>query len=185
MADIALNPVTPCTNGALVSSTNPLPVSVASATVSMDATATAAAPTYIEGSPNPFSQTLTGGLRSFLQPGTAGGLSISSAIMAATTNATSVKNAAGQLYAVEVTNNSANIAYLKIYNSASAPTPGSGTPVIRLMCPGNASGAGIVRSWENGIAMGTGIGYAFTGAIADNDTTAVAASAFIVNLYYK
>lgn len=118
-------------------------------------------------------------------PLTSGGLSISSAIMASGTNATSVKASAGQLYSAQVTNNSANIGYLKFYNTAGTPTAGSGTPVLRIMVPGNSSGSGIVFQAVTGIAFGTGIGYTFTGAIADNDTTSVAANAFIVNLEYK
>lgn len=120
-----------------------------------------------------------------LVPVTTGGLTISSTLIAAGTNATSVKASAGQLYGVEITNNSANIAYLKLYNTAGTPTAGTGTPVIRLMVPGNSTGTGIVRSYDNGIRFGTGIGFTFTGGIADADTTSVAASAFILNLYYK
>lgn len=120
-----------------------------------------------------------------LQPTTAGGCTISSTLIASGTNATPVKASAGQLYKIEVTNNSANIGYLKLYNTAGTPTAGSGTPVIRLMCPGNASGTGAFSTYDNGVAFGTGIGFTFTGGIADNDTTSVAASAFIVNLYYK
>lgn len=120
-----------------------------------------------------------------LVPVTTGGLTVSSTLIAAGTNATSVKASAGQLYKIEVTNNSANIGYLKLYNTAGTPTAGSGTPVIRLMCPGNASGAGAFSSFDNGVTFGTGIGFTFTGGIADADTTSVAASAFIVNLYYK
>lgn len=120
-----------------------------------------------------------------LAPATSGGLTISSTLIASGTNATPVKVSAGQLYKIEVTNNSANIGYLKLYNTAGTPTAGSGTPVIRLMCPGNASGTGVLSTFDNGVAFGTGIGFTFTGGIADADTTSVAASAFIVNLYYK
>jgi hypothetical protein len=116
---------------------------------------------------------------------TSGGLSVSSAILASGTNATSVKASAGQIYKIECFNNSANIAYLKIYNTAGTPTAGSGTPFARCLIPGNASGAGFVTSYEVGDALGTGIGYTVTGGIADNDTTSVAASAFIVNIHYK
>ncbi len=116
---------------------------------------------------------------------TSGGATLSSAIMAASTNATLVKNAAGQVYKIEVFNNSTNIGYLKMYNSASAPTAGSGTPVARYMVPGVSGGSGFISTFEMADAYGTGIGYTFTGGIADADTTAVAASAFIVNIHYK
>lgn len=128
------------------------------------------------------STTLTGTSTVTSAPATSGGLTIKSAIMASGTNATSVKASAGQLYKIEVTNNSTNIGYLKIYNTASAPTAGSGTPVIRIMCP--ASGGAFSTFADVGVAFATGIGFTFTGGIADADTTSVAASAFIVNLYY-
>lgn len=116
---------------------------------------------------------------------TTGGLTMSSYLIASGTNATNVKASAGQIYKVEIFNNSANIGYLKIYNSASAPTAGSGTPVTRLMVPGNATGAGAISTTDLGLTMSTGIGFTFTGGIADADTTSVAASAYIVNIYYK
>lgn len=120
-----------------------------------------------------------------LVPVTSGGLTVTSTLIASGTNATPIKGSAGQLYKIEVTNNSANIGYLKIYNTAGTPTAGSGTPVIRLMCPGNSTGTGALSTYDNGVAFATGIGFTFTGGIADADTTSVAASAFIVNLYYK
>lgn len=120
-----------------------------------------------------------------LGAGTTGGLSFNSYLIASGTNATSVKASAGQIYKIEIFNNSANIGYLKIYNTASAPTAGSGTPVIRMMVPGNATGAGAISTTDLGLTMSTGIGFTFTGGIADADTTSVAASAYIVNIYYK
>jgi len=116
---------------------------------------------------------------------TAGGLALSSAIAANTTNATSVKATFGQVYAIDVSNNSANLAYLKLYDKASAPTCGTDTPVARFLVPATAAGGRIQVSISAGLAFGTGIGYCLTGAIADNDTTAVAASAYIVQIGYK
>lgn len=128
------------------------------------------------------STTLTGTSTVTATPATSGGLTIKSTLIASGTNATSVKGSAGQLYKIEITNNSTNIGYLKIYNTASAPTAGSGTPVIRIMCP--VSGGAFSSFSDVGVAFSSGIGFTFTGGIADADTTSVAASAFIVNLYY-
>lgn len=109
-----------------------------------------------------------------------------SVVLANTTNATSVKGSAGTLFNVSVYNNSATIAYLKLYNSASAPTCGSGTPVARYLIPGASSGgAGSNVDIAVGSEFATGIGYCVTTGIADADTGAVAASAYIVNLTYK
>lgn len=119
------------------------------------------------------------------QAGTTLGLLLSSTILASGTNATNVKSSAGKVYKVECYNNSATPAFIKLYNASSAPTAGSGTPVWRMLIPGNATGTGVVSTFETGLTFGTGIGYTVTGLIADADTTSVAATTFIVNLGYK
>jgi hypothetical protein len=118
-------------------------------------------------------------------PGTSGGLSISRVISAATTNATSVKASAGQVYSIYAHNVNAAARFLKLYNKASAPTVGTDTPVLTLPIPGNAAGAGFVWDVPPGIAFGTGIALAITAAVTDADTTAVAANEIVVNLLYK
>lgn len=120
-----------------------------------------------------------------IAPGTTGGLTKSFAIMAASTNATSVKASAGQVYHIQVFNNSANIGYLKFYDKASSPTCNSDTVVWEVLIPASTSGAGAVVDISSGLVFSTGIAYCVTGAIAVNDNTAVAASAMIVNLGYK
>jgi hypothetical protein len=121
-----------------------------------------------------------------LVPQTTGGLSIYRLLSAATTNAQSVKGSAGQLYGWYVSNVNAAARFLKIYNTASAPTAGSGTPVMTIAIPGGSTaGAGANVEFANGIAFGTGIGITITGAVADNDTTAIAANEVILNLLYK
>lgn len=118
-------------------------------------------------------------------PLTSGGLATSSTIVATANGVLSVKGSAGQVYKIEVSNNQATVVWLKLYNSASAPTAGSGTPVRRILIPGNSSGVVFSASYEAGLAFSTGIGYALTGLIADNDTTAVTASVIVVNIDYK
>jgi hypothetical protein len=110
-----------------------------------------------------------------------------SLIGAASTNATSVKASAGTLYEISLANISTTAtAYLKLYNSASAPTCGSGTPVARYLIPFAASGgAGSNLSLTLGKTFTTGIAFCITAGIADNDTTAIAANTVIVNLTYK
>ncbi len=82
-------------------------------------------------------------------------------------------------------NNSGTIAYLKLYNKATAPTCGTDTPVDHFMVPGLTGGSGLIFSSAMGEAYGTGIGWCLTGGIADADTTAVAASAYLVTIGYK
>lgn len=113
---------------------------------------------------------------------TTGGATSFRLISAATTNATNIKASAGTLYALSAFNNGASAAYLKIYNKATAPTVGTDTPVATIMIP--ASGGVVLSLNDIGMALGTGIGYAITGAMADADTTAVAAAQVAVNGLY-
>ena len=128
---------------------------------------------------------LNNALKSQLTPAASGGLTSFSDSIDATTNATLVKNSPGQIYGIEIFNNAANIGYLKFYDSASLPTPGAGTPAVRMMVPGNATGAGVVRSYENGMNFVNGIAYTFVAGIDDSDATPVSAAEFLVNIYYK
>lgn len=113
---------------------------------------------------------------------TSGGLSISRVISAATTNATSAKGSAGQVYSIMASNTNASARYLKLYNKASAPTVGSDTPVMTILIPPNSSG--VVGQWPHGIAFGTGIAYAITTGVADADTGAVSANENVVHVMY-
>lgn len=106
-------------------------------------------------------------------------------ISAATTNATSVKASAGQLYSVVVTNVNASARFLKFYDKASAPTCNSDTVVQTYVIPGSTTGAGIVLPIPVGMAFLNGIAYCITGAVADNDNTSVAANEIVVNTCHK
>jgi hypothetical protein len=119
-------------------------------------------------------------------PGTSGGLSASKTISAASTNATSVKGSAGQVYSIYAHNLNAAVRYLKLYNKASAPTVGTDTPLLTLPIPGNTAGAGFVLDTGGmGIAFSTGIAFALTTGVADADTGAVAANDIVANILYK
>lgn len=122
---------------------------------------------------------LIGGVN--VRPGTTGGLTISRLLSAATTNATSVKGAAGQVFGWYLFNANAATRYLKLYNKASAPTVGTDTPVMTIPIPG---GSAANVEFANGIAFGTGIAFALTTGVADSDTGAVAANEIVVNLLY-
>jgi hypothetical protein len=115
------------------------------------------------------------------RPVTTGGLTIFRLLAAATTNASSVKGSAGQVYGWYLFNTSAATKYVKLYNKATAPTVGTDTPVMTLPLP---AGSAANVYFEDGIAFATGIALAITGAVADADTTAVAANDVIVNLFY-
>lgn len=112
-----------------------------------------------------------------------GGLTPYKLVSAATTNATSVKGSAGTLGSIVAVNTHAsNIAYLKLYNKASAPTVGTDTPVHVI--PLAVAAGGVAITFPTGLNFSTGIAFAITGAMADTDTTAVAANQVAVSLGY-
>ena len=118
-------------------------------------------------------------------PSTSGGLTGQSWLTTASTNGTVVKASAGQLFGWVFTNTSGQQRYVKIYDSATV-TAGSGTPKLRIMVPGNTTGAGIVAAeFTNGIAFSTGICFTVTGGVSDLDVTTVSANETIINLFYK
>ena len=133
--------------------------SVAASLQTTSTIASIAAGTNLIGKMNLTTQT-TGGATSFTQ------------ISAASTNATNVKASAGVLYMLTATNNSATVAFLKMYNKASAPTVGTDVPVMTFMLPSN--GGITVPIPSTGITFTAGIGYALTALTTTADTTAVA-----------
>lgn len=96
---------------------------------------------------------------------------------AATTNATSLKTAAGTVYAVSITNTSAAPIHLKLYNKASAPTVGTDVPVVTISVPANTE---ITREFGRvGRRFSTGIAYALTANQPTADATAVTAGSLV------
>jgi len=119
---------------------------------------------------------------------TTGGAAAWSEVVPNNTTGVSVKGSAGMLYSVELGGIGSTPAYLKLYDTASAPTCGSGAPVKRLIIPAAATaadGAGSNVTIPLGLAFANGIGLCVTAGIADADATAPAASTFLVNLDYK
>lgn len=117
-----------------------------------------------------------------LVPQTSGGLTLSHTVSAGSTNATSLKASAGQVYEVCANSNAAYPVYLKLYNKASAPTVGTDTPVKVIEAQ---AGVPACMRTEEGFAFGTGIAWAMTKGIADADATAVLASDATVEIGYK
>lgn len=116
---------------------------------------------------------------------TAGGATPYKLVSAASTNATSVKASAGQVYMITASNVNAAVRYLKLYNKASAPTVGTDTPVFTFAIPGNTAGAGTnIPVPAVGLAFSTGIAFALTTEATDAGTTGVAASEIVINLAY-
>jgi hypothetical protein len=89
---------------------------------------------------------------------------------AATTNATLVKGGNGTVKRIVGYNAKASAVYLKLYDKVTAPTVGTDVPRKTLYLPATTAFALDMDDY-----YGQGIGFAITGAAADNDTTALAA----------
>lgn len=126
-------------------------------------------------------QRLTTLINSLIPTATANGMSRSRVTAAASTNATSVKASAGQVYHIDVFNNAAYAVFLKLYNKASAPTVGTDTPIVTIPIP---AGGGYAKSFPAGSPYSTGVAYAITKLVADSDTTVVAANDLVGEIHY-
>lgn len=91
---------------------------------------------------------------------------------AASTNGTVIKASAGNLYGITASNNGAGVAWVKLHNSTTV-TVGSTAVAQWFAVP---AGGSIREDWGPlGARFSTGICLSITGAVADADTTAVAA----------
>lgn len=104
---------------------------------------------------------------------------------AATTNGALILTGTSGLQSFYATNNGASIAYVKLYNKATAPTVGTDIPEMIIAVPaavGGVIGTATLPIGFNGFRFALGLGIAVTGALADADTTAVAAGQVKVKL---
>lgn len=121
--------------------------------------------------------------------GTSGGTTAYGLQTAATTNSTSVKASSGVLYGMNLINTTTTIYYLRMYDSASAPTCSSATGFVRTwpVPPAAAAGGGggiAVSLPSTGTQFASGIGFCVTGGPTSTDNTSAATGVFI-NLDYK
>lgn len=170
------------------------------------AAVTTGAPTYTTAQTSPLSLSTTGDLRTAFSnttiavtnagtfiaqsqptPVTSGGLTNYFVQPAASDNHVVIKAGAGQVYKVSVTNNSATINYLRLYNATTGFNGcNSATNIVYQMAiPASTSGAGYSDSWDLGLAFATGISICVTSGYATTDTTNATASAMSVNVGYK
>jgi hypothetical protein len=110
-----------------------------------------------------------------LTGGPSGGATPVKYLSTASTNANNIKATPGTVYSIVAINTTATLYFLKLYDKATAPTVGTDVPVQTFPVPASVTGAGLVLTLPVGIAFLTGIGFALTGALADNDTTSAAA----------
>jgi hypothetical protein len=121
-------------------------------------------------------------------PTTSGGLSVKSFIVLNNTTSVAVKASPGQIYGITASSiSAATPAFVKTYNIAQGSnTCGSNTPIQREIIPApGAFGGGTNIFYPAGIAYSTAISVCVTTGQADADTTAPAATTYIVNVYYK
>ena len=104
-------------------------------------------------------------------------------ISAWSTNATSVKASAWNIWSVVVSNNSASIRYFKLYNKASAPTVWTDTPIQVYMVKWWETIV-VEPGWAYWLRCTTWIAYAITWWIANTDTTAILANEVAVAIAY-
>jgi hypothetical protein len=111
-------------------------------------------------------------------------INVFSKIAANNTTAVPITTNRATVYSIDAFNNGTTIAYVKLYNGAA--TCGSGTPQARYMIPFGTSsaGGGFNLSNINGDVYVNGITMCITTGIADNDTSAPAASTYIVNVHW-
>lgn len=120
------------------------------------------------------------------QPHTSGGLSIARDIDLDNGTLTVVKNSAGQLYGMTIGNLGTVSVFVKFYDAVSG-TLGTGTPVLTITIPGNATDDVVLTTSFGGmgIAFATGICVGAGTGVADNDNTDPGANIVIANIYYK
>jgi hypothetical protein len=122
------------------------------------------------------------------QPPLGSDISVSSTIVANNTTAIVIATKKTTVYLVEAFNNSTTLAYIKLYNAASA-TCGQAAPApfARYMIPfgASSSGGGFALPNINGDAYVNGVVMCVTTGIADSDTGTPAATTYIVNVHYK
>lgn len=105
-------------------------------------------------------------------------------VSTADTNLAVIKGAAGKLMSGLIQNLSAATKYVKLYNKASAPTLASDVPVFTISVFANGAVDLTNLLGSTGHTFSTGIALAITGALADTDTTAVAAGDVVINALY-
>lgn len=103
-------------------------------------------------------------------------------VSAGSNNANNIKNAAGTLFGIRIFNNAAYPVYVKLFNKASSPSPGSDTPFKTIGVQAGTERDVVIGA--GGQAMGTGIGIAIVKGIADADNTAVLANDCVVDVEY-
>ncbi|MCU0949526.1 MAG: hypothetical protein MUC68_00355 [Burkholderiaceae bacterium] len=110
-----------------------------------------------------------------------GAASITNIVAAASTNATSIKASAGRVLGWTFVNNATAVRYVKLHNTAAAPTAGAGV-VATIPVPPNGGVASLAIA--QGVGFSAGIGLTIVAGAAATDATAVAANDVVGTLVW-
>jgi len=110
------------------------------------------------------------------QASASGSLTKSKTLLTASTNATSVKASAGQVYKITGYNPNDEVIYLKFHDSAAAPTPGT-TAVVWVEAIPVAGRIDV--TFAEGLPFTSGIAFSVVEGLADNDATSIDAAALV------
>ena len=110
-----------------------------------------------------------------------GASSIHHIVSAATTGATIVKATAGRVLGWCLSNTTATWRYVKLYNVATTPVPGTTTVASTIAIPPNGT---VAVSIPQGIGFATGIGRSTVTGAADADATAVAVNDVVGDIFF-
>jgi hypothetical protein len=103
-------------------------------------------------------------------------------VVDASTNAATIKGSAGYVYGMSVFNAAAYTIFVKLFDVAGVPVPGTDTVARTYAVP-----PGMARdvAEQGGLTFANGIGIAITKLMADNDTTPVSANDCVVDVSYR
>jgi hypothetical protein len=102
----------------------------------------------------------------------------------ADTNLVSVKNGAGVINTMILSNLSASFKFFKLYNKASAPVIASDSALITKVIPMPPNTTLTITGGAFGDRQAMGIAYAITNAVGLTDTTAIGANEVTVSIQY-
>ncbi len=101
---------------------------------------------------------------------------------AASTTATNVTAKKTRLLTIDAQNKGTTPAYLRVYDKATTPAPGTDVPKQTFLIP---AGGGKVNEKNMALELKNGFGYAITAASAETDNTNVTnANEVVVNFEY-
>jgi hypothetical protein len=107
-------------------------------------------------------------------------------ISSAAVGSASIKATPGQVYDVSCFNENAAIQYVRLYDQIGAPASTDGANIVwRGKIPGSTTGGVFAVAFAVPRNFVTGIGIRISGAVADNDATALTANTVNCNVGFK